>query len=145
MKQVKVINNVHSIVGFYLNPLPQSFRSLPRQGAFISISEEELDYIFINQQIIQKGLIWIDDQETRIKYGLEEASGKKLNSNVLQYSEIIELVNGNYKKLEKSVNEITEKAILDQFVQAAREVNLDSKVKIDIIEAKTKVKIFDEE
>ena len=145
MKKVKVINNVHSVVGFYLNPLPESFRVLPRQGAFLNLTEEELDYININQAIIQKGLIWIDDKELRVKYGLETPDGEKANANILQYEEIKELVNGNYKKLEKAIGEITENAILLQFVEAAREVNLDSKAKIDIIENKSKIKIYDDE
>jgi len=145
MKKVKVINNVHSVVGFYLNPLPESFRILPKQGAFLSLTEEELDYININQAIIQKGLIWIDDKDLRVKYGLETSDGEKTNANILQYEEIKELVNGNYKKLEKAIGEITENAILLQFVEAAREVNLDSKAKIDIIENKSKIKIYDDE
>ncbi|KOS61439.1 hypothetical protein FJQ98_16680 [Lysinibacillus agricola] len=145
MKKVKVINNVHSVVGFYLNPLPESFRILPRQGAFLNLTEEELDYININQAIIQKGLIWIDDKDLRVKYGLETLDGEKANANILQYEEIKELVNGNYKKLEKAIGEITENAILLQFVEAAREVNLDSKAKIDIIENKSKIKIYENE
>lgn len=145
MKKVKVINNVHSVVGFYLNPLPESFRILPKQGAFLNLTEEELDYININQAIIQKGLIWIDDKDLRVKYGLETSDGEKTNANILQYEEIKELVNGNYKKLEKAIGEITENAILLQFVEAAREVNLDSKAKIDIIENKSKIKIYDDE
>lgn len=144
-KKVKVINNVHSVVGFYLNPLAESFRVLPKQGAFLQLSEEELDYIHINQSIIQKGLIWIDDAELRVKYGLETEQGEKANSNVLQYSEILKLVEGNYKRLEKVIGEITEDAILQQFVEAARELKVDSKSKIDIIEAKAKIKIYDEE
>lgn len=144
-KKVKVINNVHSVVGFYLNPLPESFRVLPKQGAFLQLTEEELDYIHINQSIIQKGLIWIDDVELRVKYGIENDKGEKENSNVLQYAEILELVKGNHKRLEKVMGEITEDAILQQFVEASRELKLDSKAKIDIIEAKAKIKIYDEE
>lgn len=144
-KKVKVINNVHSVVGFYLNPLPESFRVLPKQGAFLQLCEEELDYININQSIIQKGLIWIDDAELRVKYGLETEKGEKANANVLQYSEIIKLVEGHHKRLEKAIGEITEDTILQQFVEAARELKLDSKAKIDMIEAKAKIKIYDEE
>ena len=143
--KIKVINNVHSVVGFYLNPSADSFRSLPKQGAFMNIAEEELDYIYINQAIIQKGALWIDDKPTRIRLGLETETGEKTNQNILRYDEILELVQGNYKKLEKAINEITEESILQQFVEAAREVKLDSKAKIDIIQGKAKMPIYDEE
>ena len=143
-KKVKVINNIHSIVGFYLNPLPESFRVLPRQGAFLSVEEEELDYIHINQSIIQKGIIWIDDKDVRIKFGLETPEGEKANANVLQYTEILELVGGHHKRLEKIINGISEDAIVQQFVEAARELEIDSVTKIDIIEKKAKTKIRQE-
>jgi len=144
-KQVKVINNIHSGLGFYLNPTPESFRLLPKQGSFLKIDEEEIDYIHINQEVIQKGMLWIDDKEVRVKLGLETETGEKTNSNVVRNEEIIELVQGNYKKLEKELNEITEKAIILQFVEVARELKLDSKAKIDIIEKKAKMKIYDDE
>lgn len=144
-KTVKVINNIHSSVGFQLNPLPESIRILPKQGSFLNITEEEVDYININQAIIQKGIIWIDDKDVRVKLGLESETGEKTNSNVVRYDEIVELVQGNYKKLEKSLNEITEDAIVQQFVEIARELKIDSKAKIDIIQAKSKTKIYDEE
>lgn len=145
MKKVKIINNVDAIVGFQLDPLPQSLRILPRRGAFLNITEEELDYIHVNQNLIQKGLIWIDDQEIRVNYGLEKPTGEKLNVNVLQYEEIVKLVNGHHKTLEKALSKIDEKAILLQFVEAARESKLDSKIKIDMIEAKVNVEIFPDE
>lgn len=143
--KIKVINNIHSVLGFYLNPSPESFRSLPKQGAFMNVTEEELDYIYINQAIIQKGALWIDDKDTRIRLGLEDEKGVKANQNILRYDEILELVQGNYKKLEKVIGEITEESILQQFVEAAREVKLDSKAKIDIIEGRAKMPIYDEE
>lgn len=144
-KQIKIINNIHSVVGFYLNPTPESFRVLAKQGAFMTVAEDELDYIQINQSIIQKGVIWIDDKDVRVKYGLETETGEKSNLNILQHDEIVELVSGNYKKLEKVLNEITENAIIQQFVEVAKELKIDSKTKIDIIESKSKMKIYDEE
>lgn len=145
MAKVKVINNIHGGLGFYLNPTPESFRMLPKQGAFLNIEDEELDYIHINQEIVQKGMLWIDDKNTRIKYGLETSEGEKTNLNVVRHEEIVELVQGNYKKLEKALNEITEDTIVLQFVEVARELKVDSKAKIDIIEKKSKMKIYDDE
>jgi len=145
MAKVKVINNIHGSLGFYLNPTPDSLRVLPRQGAFLTIEEDEINYIYINQQIIQMGMLWVDDKDIRIKLGLETETGVKTNSNVLQHDEIIELVQGNYKKLDKAINEITEPTIILQFVEVARELNIDSKTKIEIIEKKAKMKIFDDE
>lgn len=145
MTKVKVINNIHGGLGFYLNPTPESFRMLPKQGAFLNIEDEELDYIHINQEIVQKGMLWIDDKNTRIKYGLETSEGEKTNLNVVRHEEIVELVQGNYKKLEKALNEITEDTIVLQFVEVARELKVDSKAKIDIIEKKSKMKIYDDE
>lgn len=144
-KKVKVINNIHGGLGFNLNPTPDSFRVLPKQGAFLNIDEEEVDYIHINQEIIQKGMLWLDSQELRIKYGLETAEGEKTNLNVVRHEEIVELVSGNYKKLEKALNEVTEETIILQFVEVARELKVDSKAKIDIIEKKSKMKIYDDE
>lgn len=144
-KQVKVVNNIHSAVGFFLNPTPESFRVLPKQGSFLRIDEEEIDYIYINQEVIQKGILWIEDKEIRVKLGLETPEGEKTNLNVLRHDEIVELVQGNYKKLEKVLNEITEKTIILQFVEVARELKVDSKAKIDIIESKSKMKIYDDE
>ncbi len=144
-KQVKVINNVHSGLGFYLNPTPESFRLLPKQGSFLKIDEEEIDYIHINQEVIQKGMLWIDDKDVRVKFGLETETGQKTNSNVVRHEEIVELVQGNYKKLEKALNEITEKTITLQFVEVARELKVDSKTKIDIIEKKSNMKIYEDE
>lgn len=144
-KKVKVINNIHGGLGFNLNPTPDSFRVLPKQGAFLNIEEEEVDYIHINQEIIQKGMLWLDSKELRIKYGLETAEGEKTNLNVVRHEEIVELVSGNYKKLEKALNEVTEETIVLQFVEVARELKVDSKAKIDIIEKKSKMKIYDDE
>lgn len=144
-KKIKVINNIHSGLGFYLNPTPESFRLLPKQGSFITLDEEEIDYIHINQEIIQKGMMWVDDKDARIKFGLETESGEKTNLNVVRHEEIIELVNGNYKKLEKALNEITEDAIILQFVEVARDLKIDSKAKIDIIEKKSKMSIYEDE
>lgn len=144
-KQVKVINNIHGALGFYLNPTPESFRVLPKQGSFLKIDSEEIDYININQEIIQKGMLYIDDKDIRVSLGLETETGEKTNLNVLKHEEIVELVSGNYKKLEKALNEITEEAIILQFVEVARELKVDSKAKIDIIEKKAKVKIYSDE
>lgn len=143
-KQIKVVNNIHSAVGFYLNPTPESFRLLPKHGSFLNIDEEELDYIHINQEIIQKGILWIDDHDTRVKFGLETPEGEKTNQNIIQHDEIAELIQGNYKKLEKSLNSITEDAIIEQFVEVARELKIDSRTKIDMIEEKAKMKIFED-
>jgi hypothetical protein len=143
-KKIKVINNVHSGLGFYLNPTPESFRLLPKQGAFLDINEDEVNYIHINQEIIQKGMLWIDDKDKRVELGLEETDGKKTNQNVIRHDEIVELVQGNYKKLEKALGEIDEQTIILQFVEVARELKIDSKAKIDLIEAKSKMKIYDD-
>ena len=144
-KKVKVLNNIHGALGFYLNPTPDSFRVLPKQGAFLTIDEEEIDYIFINQEIIQKGMLWLEDKDIRVKLGLETSEGEKTNLNVLRHEEIVELVQGNYKKLEKALGDITEPTIILQFVEVARELKLDSKAKIDIIEKKSNSKIYEDE
>lgn len=140
-----MVNNIYSSLGFYLNPLPESFRMLPKRGAFLNIADEEIDYIHINQQIIQKGMLWIEDQGTRIRLGLEDDQGKRTNQNVLRHDEIVDLITGNYQVLKKALGEITEKTIIQQFVEAARELKLDSKGKIDLIEDKAKMKIYDDE
>lgn len=145
MSKIKVVNNIKGAVGFYLNPTPESFRVLNNQGLFLHIGEEELNYINVNQKIIQKGILWIDDKDIRIKLGLELEDGTKTNSNVLQYDEIVEMVKGNYKKLEKVLGEITEKTISQQFVEAARESGIDSRAKIDIIEKATGQRIYEDE
>lgn len=144
-KKVKVINNIKSGLGIYLNPTPESFRLLPKQGAFLNIAEEEIDYIHINQSVIQKGMLWIDDKNIRVRLGLEKESGEKTNQNILRHEEIVELVSGNYKKLEKTLEEIDEPMIVTQFVEVARELKIDSKAKIDIIEKKSKMKIYSED
>ncbi|GAV11292.1 hypothetical protein [Paenibacillus sp. NAIST15-1] len=145
MNKVKVINNIHSGVGFFLNPTPESFRLLSKQAAFMDITEEEIQYIYINQEIIQKGILWIDNKDIRVKYGIEKEDGTKENHNVLRHDEIVELIQGNYKKLEKVIQEITEPTILTQFVEVARELKVDSKAKIDIIEKATNARIFEDE
>jgi hypothetical protein len=145
MKKVKVINNINGALGFYLNPTPESFRVLVKQGAFLNIDEEEIDYININQEVIQKGMLWIEDKDTRVRLGLEEPTGEKTNANVLRHQEIVDLVNGNYRKLEKVLNDIDEPTIVLQFVEVARELKVDSKAKIDIIETKSKMKIYQDE
>lgn len=145
MSKVKVKNNIHGALGFFRNPSPESFQVLQKQGLFTTLTDEEIDYISINQDIIHKGSLYIDDQKTRVRLGLETEKGQKTNSNILQYDEIKELVSGNYKALEKAISNIDEKNILLQFVEVARELNIDSKSKIKIIEDKVKVKIFDDE
>lgn len=144
-KKVKVLNNIHGSLGFYLNPTPDSFRVLPKQGAFLTIDEEEINYININQEIIQKGMLWIEDKDLRVQLGLEKPDGTKSNQNVLRHQEIVDLVQGNYKKLEKALDEINENTIVLQFVEVARELKIDSKAKIDIIEKKSKMKIYEDE
>lgn len=144
-KKIKVKNNIHGALGFYRNPSPESFQVLMKQGLFTSLTDEEIDYISINQDIIQKGSLYIDDKDTRVRLGLETDKGEKTNQNILQYEEIVELVKGNYKALEKAINEVEERNILLQFVEVARELNIDSKSKIKTIEDKVKVKIFDDE
>ncbi|MGG3892021.1 hypothetical protein [Metabacillus fastidiosus] len=144
-QKVKVINNIHSAVGFLLNPNPESLKVLPKQGTFYHVTEEEIDYIHINQNLIQTGVLWVDDKDVRVKLGLETPEGEKTNQNVLRHEEIVELIQGNYKKLEKALSEITENTIILQFVEVARELKVDSKAKIDIIEAKSKIKIFEDE
>lgn len=143
-RKIKVVNNIHGSLGFYLNPTPESFRVLKSQGLFYDIDEEEVRFIHVNQEIIQKGMLWIEDKEMRIEFGLEKADGTKQNQNILRHDEIVELVQGNFKRLEKVLNDITESSIILQFVEVARELKIDSKAKIDLIEAKSKMKIFED-
>lgn len=145
MSKVKVTNNIHGGLGFYLNPMPESFRLLPKQGSFLEITEEELQYIHINQEIIQKGMLWIEDKDTRVIFGLENEDGTKENQNVLQHNEIVDLINGHHKTLEKTLNEITEPTIITQFVEVARDLKIDSKAKIDMIEKASKMTIFEDD
>lgn len=145
MSKVKVTNNIHGGLGFYLNPMPESFRLLPKQGSFLDITEEELQYIHINQEIVQKGMLWIEDKEQRVKFGLENEDGTKENQNVLRHEEIVELISGHHKKLEKVLGEITEQTIITQFVEVARTLKIDSKAKIDMIEKASKMKIFEDD
>ena len=140
----KVINNFHGGLGFYKNASPQSYFLLKKQDLFTYLDEEEIDYISLNQTIIQRGMLWIDDKDMRIKYGIEKEDGNKVNFNVLKNDEIKNLIEGNYKKLEKVLNEISEQNTILQFVDIARELKIDSKTKIDLIEAKSKIKLFEE-
>lgn len=144
-KKIRVINNIDSALGFYLNANQESLKVLKKQGSFIDVYENELDYVFHEQEIIQKGMLWIEDKTLRIKYQLENEDGTKENQNVLKHDEIKVLIEGNYKKLEKVLNEITEPIIIQQFVEVARELKIDSKVKIDIIEKVSKMKIYEDE
>lgn len=144
-EKIKVTNNIKSILGFELNPTSEGFRVLPRQGAFLHITEDELNYIHINQSIIQKGMLWIDDKEQRVKLGLESDEGERASKNILQYEEIKELVEGHHATLRKSLSEIDEPTILLQFVEVARDLEIDSKAKINMIEKAAKVTIFEDE
>ena len=143
-RKIKVVNNVHGSLGFNLNPTPESLRVLRTQGAFLDIEEDEIRFIFINQEIIQKGILWIEDKEMRVELGLEKPNGVKQNQNILKHDEISEVIQGNYKRLEKILNEITEPNIVLQFVEIARDLKIDSKAKIDLIEARSKIKIFED-
>lgn len=142
--KIKVINNFHGSLGFYKNASPQSYFLLKKQGLFTYLTEEEIDYISLNQTIIQRGMLWIDNKNMRIKYGIEKEDGNKVNFNVLKSDEIKELIEGNYKKLEKTLNGITEQNTILQFVDIARDLKIDSKTKIDLIESKSKVKLFED-
>jgi hypothetical protein len=144
LEKIKVINNTHGSLGFTTNPTPQSLVVLKSHGLFWYLTEDEIRYIFLNQTIIQKGLLWIDDKDIRIDLGIEQADGQKINYNVMKNTEIEEFIKGNYKRLEKVLDEITESHTLKQFVENARIMKLDSKAKIDIIEKKAKIKIFDD-
>jgi len=143
-RKIKVINNIHGALGFNLNPTPESLRILKTQGSFIDIEEDEVRYIYINQEIIQRGILWIDDKDMRVELGLEKEDGNKTNVNILRHDEISDIIQGNYKKLEKILNDITELAIIQQFVEIARDLKIDSKAKIDIIEAKANMKIYED-
>lgn len=144
MSKIKVISNVQGGLGFYLNPAPDSFRILPKHETFLEITKEEIQYIYINQEIIQKGMLWIDDVDLRIEYGIEKEDGTKENMNALRIEEITALVSGNYKKLEKALEEVTEPIIISQFVDVARTLKIDSKAKIDVIEKASNMKIYDD-
>lgn len=143
-KKIKIINNIKSIVSFNINPV-DGFRTLPRQGAFMNITEDELNYIYINQQIIQKGILWVDDKDMRVQLGLETEDGTKDNKNIIQHEDIVKLIEGHHKTLERNLKSITEPTILLQFVEIARELNIDSVAKIKMIEESAKVKIFEDE
>ena len=144
LEKIKVINNTHGSLGFTTNPTPQSLVVLESHGLFWYLTEDEIRYVFLHQKIIQKGLLWIDDKDIRIDLGIEQADGQKINYNVMKNTEIEEFIKGNYKRLEKVLDEITESHTLKQFVENARIMKLDSKAKIDIIEKKAKIKIFDD-
>lgn len=143
--KIKVINNVKSIVGFNIDPTGSGFRSLPKQGTFIFLTEEEINYIHVNQSIIQKGLVWIEDKDTRVKLGLEDEEGNRENSNIIQHKEIVELVEGHHKTLESALNKIDEPTILQQFVEVARDLKIDSISKIKAIEKASNMMIFPDE
>jgi len=142
--KIRVTNNFYGSLGFNRNASPESFFLLKKQGLYTDLTEDEIDYISLNQTIIQRGMLWLDNKDLRIKYGIEKPDGNKANFNVLKHDEIRELIEGNYKKLEKVINEITEQNTILQFVDIARELKIDSKVKIDLIEAKSKIKLFEE-
>lgn len=143
--KIKLVNNIKSIVGFNVNPSGDGFRTLPKQGTFIYVTEDELNYIHINQSIIQKGILWIDNQDMRIKLGLEDESGDRHNKNILQYEDIVNLVKGHHMTLASALRNIDEQAILLQFVEVARDLKIDSMAKVKMIEEKSKVKVFDDE
>ena len=144
LEKIKVINNTHGSLGFTTNPTPQSLVVLKSHGLFWYLTEDEIRYIFLNQTIIQKGLLWIDDKDIRIDLGIEQADGQKINYNVMKNEEVVAFITGNYKRLEKVLDEVTEQHTLKQFVENARIMKLDSKTKIDIIEKKAKIKIFED-
>jgi hypothetical protein len=132
-------------LGFSLNPSPESFRLLKTSGAFIDIDEDEVRFIHVNQEVIQKGMLFVEDKDLRIEFGLEKPDGTKLNKNILTKDEIIKTIQGHHKTLEKFLNEIDEPSVIRQFVEIARELKIDSKAKIDLIEAKSKMKIYEDE
>lgn len=140
-----VRSNVQGGLGFFLNPSPESFRLLPKHDTFLDITEDEVRYIHINQEIIQKGMLWVEDDTLRIEFGIDSVDGQRENMNAIKRSEIVELVSGNYKKLEKALQSIDEQSILTQFVEVARELKIDSKTKIDVIERAAKINIYEEE
>lgn len=143
-KKIRVVNNIHGKLGFCLNPMPESIRLLKTQGDFIDIDEDELRHIYINQEIVQRGMLWIEDKNMRIEFGLEKEDGTKENANILKYNEIKELVQGNFKRLEKVLGEVNEPNIILQFVEAAREIKIDSRAKIDLIEKKSGMLIYED-
>lgn len=142
MSKIKVVNNIKSALGFNLSPAGDAFRVLDKQGLFYHVTEDELNYIHINQEIIQKGMLWIDDKETRVKLGLEKEDGTKENKNIIQYNEIVKLVEGHHKTLESALDKIDEPTILEQFVEVARDLEIDSVAKIKMIEDKSDTEIF---
>jgi hypothetical protein len=144
LEKIKVINNTHGALGFTTNPTPQSLVVLKSHGLFWYLTEDEIRYVFLNQSIIQKGLLWIDDKDMRISLDLEQADGQKVNYNVMKNEEVVAFLSGNYKRLEKVLEEVTEQHTLKQFVENARIMKLDSKAKIDIIEKKANIKVYDD-
>lgn len=144
-KKIKVINNIKGILGMDLNPTNEGYRALPRQGAFLNITEDELNYIHVNQEIIQKGMLWIEDKDHRVRLGIEDEEGKRESNNILKHDEIVELVKGNHLKLRSTLKDIDEQTILTQFVEVARDLEIDSVAKIKMIEEASNMTIFDDE
>lgn len=139
-EKVLLTSNFDGTVG--VTPAYSKFAKFAKKGVSIPFDKDEIRYIFRVQSVIQNGLVIVDDKDLRVEFGLETAKGEKQNMNVLTPEEIVKLINGSVKNLEKALKDITEEHTLRAIVETAREQKVDSKVKIDLIEKASKLEVF---
>ena len=109
------------------------------KGKSVSIKEvpdELVDFLTMQTKAFENGeltILEVDKNEEAIEYVENMLEKEKYEANSMSKEELITLLTGNYKKMEKELNKITSQSTKDFVVSIAKEIGLDSATKQSFI------------
>lgn len=109
-----------------------------KQYSIKEVPPEVVDYLSLNTTALKNGELVILDIESNenakeIIDNMLESDSKQYEINSITKDEIINLLQGNYKKMEKELNKITSQSTKEFVLQVAKEIKIDSLTKQKIL------------
>lgn len=100
------------------------------------VSDELVDFLTMQTKAFENGeltILDIDKNEEAKEYVDNMLEKEKYEANSISKEELITLLTGNYKKMEKELNKITSQSTKDFVLSIAQEIGLDSATKQSFI------------
>lgn len=99
-----------------------------------SIPKEVVDHLVMNSQCFRQGELKIIDDTEEAKETIDNLDEKEeYEANTHSFEEAEKILKGNYKKMEKELQNITVHDEKKFFIEVAKEINLDSATKQKIL------------
>jgi hypothetical protein len=98
------------------------------------LPEDAVQYLLMNTTCFTKGDLAVIEDKPEAKEIVENIDDiDQYKNNVHTHEQIVKLLNGNYKALEKALNSITSIAEKTFVIDVAKEIKLDSNAKLKLL------------